>query len=137
MVSQNGVPKTILVGEDDREVRECLDMMLRCKGYEVVTACDGEEDLNCMRAADNPDLIVLDIRMPNKAGFEALRETRSADPDIPVVMLSGLPTPLNVVNAIKNGATDFLPKPLNHEDLGRVLQQALQQNARPKPVTEI
>jgi two-component system response regulator AtoC len=73
---------------------------------------------------------VLDIMMPNKDGFETLREVRQVDRDTPVIMLSGLATPLNVVQAIKSGATDFLAKPVNHEDLGRVLKQVMELKRR-------
>jgi two-component system response regulator AtoC len=113
------------VAEDDREVRECLEIMLRCQGYEVLSACDGEEAVNYFTSGCDPAAIVLDLMMPNKDGLEAMREIRQLDPEIPIITLSGLSTPLHVVNAIKNGATDFLSKPVNHEDLGRVLRNAL------------
>lgn len=122
--------KTIMVVEDDREVRECINMMLKCRGYEVVGACDGDEALSRFRSGCNPSAILLDIMMPNRDGFETLREIREFDSTIPVVMLSGLATPLNIVNAIKGGATDFLAKPLNLEDLDRVLSNALKIRAQ-------
>ncbi len=122
---QNIGKKTILVAEDDRDVRECLDIMLRCQGYEVLLACDGEEAVSYFSSRCEIAAIVLDIMMPNKDGLEALREIRQLDPHVPVITLSGLSTPLNVVNAIKSGANDFLAKPVNHEELGRVLRNAL------------
>jgi two-component system response regulator AtoC len=124
-VSQSGGRKTILVAEDDRDVRECLDLMLRCQGYEVLLACDGEEAVNYFSSGCEIAAIVLDIMMPNKDGLEALREIRQLDPHVPVITLSGQSTPLNIVNAIKSGANDFLAKPVNHEELGRVLRNAL------------
>lgn len=125
---------TIVVAEDDREVRECLDMMLRCQGYDVLLASDGDEALAYFAAGCEASAVVLDLMMPNKDGLETLREIRKVDQRVPVVILSGLSTPLNIVSAMKNGATDFLAKPVNHEELGKALRNALQQagsNAAP------
>ncbi len=63
--------------------------------------------------------------MPNKDGWETLRDIRSMSMDVPVIMLSGMSSPLNVVQAIKSGATDFLAKPVDHKDLIRAIDQAL------------
>ncbi len=117
---------TILLAEDDREVRDCIQLMLQVQGFQVKTAGDGEELLGYFRGGPAPAAVVLDIMMPNLDGFETLREIRAVNENIPVVMLSGLSTPLNVVNAMKCGATDFLAKPVNHEDLRRVLSHALE-----------
>ena len=125
--------KTILVAEDDREVRECLEIMLRCQGYEVVTACDGEEAVAYFSSGASVQAIVLDVMMPKKDGLEALREIRQIDAAIPIITLSGLSTPLNIVQAIKSGATDFLAKPVDHVELGRVLHTALQNGETASP----
>jgi two-component system response regulator AtoC len=117
--------RKILVGEDDAEVRDYLEVALRSQGYEVQLAVDGEEVVNQLRAGYPASLILLDIMMPNKDGWEALSEIRGMNIDVPVIILSGMSAPLNVVQAIKNGATDFLAKPFSHEDLGRVIDHAL------------
>ena len=133
-MSHGSARKTVLVAEDDREVRDCLAIMLRCQGYEVLTACDGEEAVNYFTSGAEIAAIVMDMMMPNKDGLEALREIRSVDAQVPIVTLSGLSTPLNIVNAIKSGATDFLAKPVNHEELGRVLRNALRAATPVEPV---
>lgn len=117
--------KTILVGEDDAEVRDYLGLTLRCRGYDVQLAVDGEEVVGYLNAGRPASVVLLDIMMPNKDGWETLRDIRRMKTDMPVIMLSGMSTPLNVVQAIKSGATDFLSKPVNHEDLSRVIEQAL------------
>jgi two-component system response regulator AtoC len=117
---------TIFLAEDDREVRDCIQLMLQVQGFQVKAACDGEELLGYFRGASSPAAIVLDIMMPNMDGIETLREIRAVNDSVPIIMLSGLSTPLNVVSAIKAGATDFLAKPVNHEDLRRVLVHALE-----------
>jgi two-component system response regulator AtoC len=117
--------ETILVAEDDAEVRDYLGVTLRCAGYEARLAADGEEVLGYLRAGISASAILLDIMMPNKDGFETLREIRQIDSDIPVIMLSAMSSPLNIAQAMKSGATDFLAKPVDHEDLGRAIDRAL------------
>jgi len=117
--------RTILVGEDDVEVRDYLGVTLRCRGYDVHLAVDGEGVINHLQAARPASLVLLDIMMPNKDGWETLRDIRNMNLDVPVIMLSGMSSPPNIVQAIKSGAVDFLAKPVNHEDLGRAIERAL------------
>jgi two-component system response regulator AtoC len=124
--------ETILVAEDDAEVRDYLGVTLRCAGYEVQLAADGEEVLGYLRTGVAASAIVLDIMMPNKDGFETLREIRQIDNDIPVLMLSGMSSPLNVVQAMKGGATDFLAKPIDHADLTRAIDRAISSRGLPR-----
>lgn len=119
------IRRTILIGEDDAEVREYLGMTLRCCGYDVQLAVDGEEVISHLHAGKPASLVLLDIMMPNKDGWETLRDIRNMQLDMPVIMLSGMYSPPNVVQAIKSGATDFLAKPVSHEDLGLAIEQAL------------
>src|SRR5262245_54251169 len=121
---------TILVAEDEPEVRSYLELALKCQGYNVELAQDGEEMLSILQ---DPSITVsaalMDIVMPRKDGLETLKEVRRIDPDLPVIMVSGASTPLNVVEAMKNGATDFIAKPANHEDLRKVLKSALERRS--------
>jgi len=123
-VANNG--RTILVGEDELEVRGYLEMALKCMGYLVELAQDGDEVLSFLQSSRSQiSAIVLDIMMPNRDGIDTLREIRRIDPDLPVIMVSGASSTLNVVAAMKNGATDFLCKPVAHEDLSKALLRAL------------
>jgi two-component system response regulator AtoC len=124
-VNSGMIRRTILVVEDDAEVRDYLEVTLRCRGYDVQLAADGEEAVNYLRAGRAASAVLLDIMMPNKDGWETLHEIHSMNVDVPVIMLSGMTSPLNVVQAIKTGATDFLAKPVDHEDLHRAIDQAL------------
>jgi two-component system response regulator AtoC len=123
MLNSEVTKKTILVGEDDGEVRNYLEVTLRCRGYDVQSAADGDAVLRYLRTGRPVSAVLLDIIMPNKDGFETLREIRETYTDLPVIMLSSMFSPLNVVQAMKCGATDFLPKPVGHEDLGRMIRQ--------------
>jgi two-component system response regulator AtoC len=119
-------PNTILVAEDEPEVRSYLSVALSCRGYNVEFAQNGEEALQYLRLDHNrPSLVLMDILMPYKDGLEALREMHTLRPDLPVIMLSGASSPSNIVTAMKNGAVDFLPKPISHEDLRKALDKAL------------
>ena len=116
--------RTILVAEDDAEVRDYLAITLRCHGYDVHLSMDGEGILNHLKAGRPASLIVLDIIMPNKDGWETLGNIRQMGLSVPVIMLSGMSSPPSIVQAIKGGAVDFLAKPVNHEDLVRAIERA-------------
>ena len=117
---------TILVAEDEAEVRNYLGTALGCHGYSVDFAENGDEALQYIRAPQNSvSLLLLDIMMPCKDGLQTLREIRDLRPDLPVIMLSGASSTVNVVTAMRTGANDFLPKPVDHKDLYKAIQRAL------------
>ena len=129
---QSNKARTILVGEDELEVRGYFQMALECLGYTVELAQDGDEVLSCLRASQTEiDAVLLDIMMPNRDGFDTLREIRAFNPELPVIMLSGAASSINIVNAMKSGATDFLCKPVAHDDLRKTIARALERNGAP------
>ncbi len=118
--------QTILVGEDELEVRGYLEMALKCLGYSVELAQDSDEVLSFLRSSrDEVGTVVLDVTMPDRDGMETLREIRDLDPDLPVIVISAAASPLDIVSAMKGGATDFLSKPVAHEELTRAVTRAL------------
>ena len=122
---------TILVAEDEPEVRSYLGLALNCQGYEVEFAQNGEEVLNFLeKDAGKVSLLLLDLIMPYKDGFETLREVRRGWPTLPVITLSGSCTPANVATVMKAGALDFLSKPVAHEDLLNAIESALETDKR-------
>ena len=123
--SKNG--RTILVGEDEMEVRGYFEMALKCLGYPVELAQDGDEVLSCLQSSTSGiGAVLLDIMMPNRDGIDTLREIRRIDPNLPVIIISGDSSTLNVVTAMKSGATDFLCKPVAHDDLRKAVTRALE-----------
>ncbi|MGC8793988.1 MAG: sigma-54-dependent transcriptional regulator [Bryobacteraceae bacterium] len=120
--------RTILVVEDEPEVRSYLEMALGCQGFQVETVEDGEEALARLESRNGVSLVLLDILLPRKGGMEVLREIRAAHPELPVVVLSGLSSTLTVVEAVKSGASDFLTKPVSHEELAEAIRKALGEN---------
>ncbi|MHC4922592.1 MAG: sigma-54-dependent transcriptional regulator [Planctomycetota bacterium] len=110
-------PGSILVVDDEADIREALEMVLRYEKYEVQTAADGDA---CLTALDGGsiDAVLLDVKMPGRDGLEILEEIRNRRPDMPVVMISGHADRATGWEAAKRGAFDFLDKPL---DEGQVL----------------
>jgi len=126
--TRNG--RTILVVEDEPEVLGYLEMALKCMDYSVELSQDSEEVLNYLRAG-RTDIaaVLLDIMLPNEDGLETLRAIREIDSHVPVIMVSGASSTFNVVTAMKNGATDFLSKPVAHEDLRWAVTRAMEKRA--------
>src|SRR5215467_5564843 len=122
--------RTILVGEDEVEVRGYLEMALKYLGYSVELAADGDEVISRLESS-GPDIaaVLLDILMPNRDGLDTMAAIRASNPQLPVIIVSGAPSTLNVVTAMKGGASDFLSKPVAHEDLRRALSRALDAEA--------
>ena len=119
--------RTILVAEDELEVRGYLETALKCLGYSVELAQDGNEVLDCLESSRTEfAAVLLDIMMPNRDGIDTLREIRRMDPNLPVIVVSGASSPLNIVTAMKSGGTDFLCKPVAHEDLRKAISRALE-----------
>ena len=118
--------RTILVGEDELEVRAYLEMAVKCLGYSVELAQDGDEVLSYMQSSGSElAAVLLDLMMPNRDGIDTLKEIRRLNPGLPVIVVSGVSSTLNVVTAMKSGATDFLCKPVAHEDLRKAITRAL------------
>jgi two-component system response regulator AtoC len=119
--------RTILVGEDETEVVGYFEMALKCLGYSIEVAQDGDEVLSCLQSGRSEiAAILLDIMMPNRDGLDTLRAIREIDPHLPVIMVSGSSSTFNIVTAMKSGATDFLCKPVAHEDLRKTVTRALE-----------
>ncbi len=118
MVDQpsNGGGETILIVEDDRSLREGLAMNFQLRGYQVITAADGDEG---MRAAFDarPDLIILDIMLPGPSGLEILSELRGRSEHVPVLVLSARDTTDNKIEGLATGADDYLSKPFELPEL--------------------
>lgn len=121
---------TVLLAEDDPDVRSYLEMALRGQGYLIEVADDGEEALDILDNTSGVAAVLLDIVMPRRDGLDTLREIRKRNAGLPVIMLSGASSPLNIVEAMRNGAYDFLAKPVTPADLRKVLRSAM----GPKPI---
>jgi DNA-binding response OmpR family regulator len=108
--------RTILVVEDDRDLSSVLQRMLSNTGYHVETAGDGETGLT--RALElQPDLLILDVGLPNRDGFDLTRALRARGLTAPVLMLTARTSVSDKVSGLDAGADDYLPKPFEHAEL--------------------
>jgi two-component system nitrogen regulation response regulator NtrX len=118
--------KTILVVDDERDIREALEGVLTDEGYNVVVAANAEEALT--ELFKNPsDLVILDIWMPGMDGVDALKEIKTKFPNLPVIMISGHGTIETAVKTTKLGAYDFIEKPLSLDKAVLTVGHALEQ----------
>ena len=119
---------TILVADDEPGMRESVARALRREGFHVISAEDGAAALATLRKSA-VDLLIADLRMPGLDGLELLRAVRLLAPETEVIVLSGHGTVEEAVEAMKEGAYDFLTKPFDRAPLVRVVRQALDRRA--------
>ncbi|AEJ62501.1 two component, sigma54 specific, transcriptional regulator, Fis family [Spirochaeta thermophila DSM 6578] len=114
----------ILVIDDEENIRLALEDILTDEGYTVFTAEDGIEGLRLMDRYP-VDVVLLDLWLPHRGGMEILEELRAKDPSVEIVIISGHGTIETAVRAVKQGAFDFLEKPLSLEKVLTVVRNAL------------
>src|SRR5580704_7094151 len=139
-------PRTVLVVDDEKNIRRTLQLVLEGEGYRVLGAETAALALAILASPETPvDLAVLDVKLPDISGLDALAKIRAdeATRDLPIIVISGHATVNDAVQAIKLGASDFFEKPLArervlvsvrnvihaaraHRELARVTEQQLQ-----------
>jgi two-component system response regulator AtoC len=115
---------TVLVVDDEVNLRKVLAALLRREGFDVLTAGDGEEALALLRST-RVDVVLSDLRMPKLDGMSLLRRVLAEHEDVPVILLTAHGTVDNAVEAIKLGAFDYLTKPFDKDELRLVVRKAL------------
>jgi two-component system response regulator PilR (NtrC family) len=115
----------ILVVDDERSMREFLDILLRKEGYEVATAGDVDGALVALES-DDYDLVISDIQMPGKSGLDLLKAIRAANGDALVVMITAFATTETAISAMKEGAYDYVTKPFKVDEIKLVVHKALE-----------
>jgi len=114
----DNVPKRILVIDDERAIRESFRNFLEDNDYDVLEAENGRVGLELLEQ-ERPDLILVDLRMPEVDGLEVLYRVQEDSPDTPIVVVSGTGVVADVIEALRRGAWDYLLKPI--EDLSVLL----------------
>lgn len=112
----------ILVVDDNLEILEMLVMFFKSLGYETETATTAAEGIKQAVVFD-PDVVFLDIRLPDKDGLEALKEVKALNRNLPVVMITGYKEAEKVIEAFRYGALDCLLKPFNFDYIKNLLLQ--------------
>ena len=116
--------KPILIVEDEAIMRESLRDWLTDGGYQVETAEGGEEALETIAEQDF-GVVILDLKLPGKDGLEVLREARAKRPQLKGIIITAYPSVQTAVQAMKEGAVDYLPKPLELNDLEKLIRETL------------
>ena len=106
----------ILVADDTRSIRSALSLLLEEEGHTVRLASDGESALAEYRRR-RPDLLLLDVMMPKKNGYQVLKQIRKEDPALPVMILSAKGSTTDIALGLDLGSDDYLPKPFSSEVL--------------------
>ncbi len=128
--------KTILLVDDEQDILDLLSFNLKREGYEILTAADGEAALELARSA-HPDLIILDVMLPGRDGWEVLRELRQ-DPvtrGLNVIFLTAKDGEVDEVVGLELGADDYMVKPISMNKLIARVKLALRKTARPASAT--
>jgi two-component system, chemotaxis family, chemotaxis protein CheY len=110
----------VLVVDDEQNLRKSLQRTLTKAGYDVVEAEDGAQGMEVIKAGDNPlnvDVIICDVNMPKVGGREAISMFRAQFPSVPIIVLTGDPKYQDAAEFLKTGASEYLAKPFNAEDL--------------------
>ena len=114
----------ILLVDDDADILEVIGTRIKSWGYDLITAIDANQALEFLDS-QNPDIVVLDYRMPQKDGISALKDIRKTDKEIPVIMFTAYPDDKSIKGADNLGVLAFIPKFGVYSDSQAALQSAL------------
>lgn len=126
----------MLVVEDDPAIALGLRINLEAEGYRVTLADDGERGLQVIRA-ERPDLVVLDVMLPRKNGFEVMHELRAEGISVPIIVLSARTGEMDKVTGLELGAEDYVAKPFSLAELLARVRVALRRLGRAAPKAEL
>ncbi len=115
----------ILIVDDEKSLREFLQIVLTKEGYQVVTASDGEEAIEWI-GKDIFDLVISDIKMPKASGLDVLKAVKEVSPDTIVLMITAFATTETAIEAMKQGAYNYLIKPFKIEEIKLIIKNALE-----------
>src|SRR5438552_7120469 len=117
---------TVLIIDDEEEIRESIEMLLTSEGLSTDTAADGEEGLK--KIEENLyDAVLLDLMLPGKSGMEVQKDIKRIDPTLPVIIITAIGALETAVTAIKEGSFDYVTKPWNNEKLVVIVRNAIKQ----------
>src|SRR5215475_10983480 len=119
----NGSTPRILIVDDDPGQRSLLDSFLRSQGFDTVVAASGEQALQLLREQQF-GMMISDVRMPGLSGLETLRRARQENAVLPVLLVTAYADIREAVGAMRDGAVNYLPKPIDLDELLAIVQQA-------------
>jgi DNA-binding NtrC family response regulator len=126
----------ILIVEDERTALQALSLLLADEGYHILKAATGEQGLS-LAVREKPDLILLDIRLPDLDGLTLLERLRNGNCDAAVIIMTANTTSRNAIRATQLGAFDYVSKPINDEHLVVLIQRALEYRDLEKEISNL
>lgn len=127
---------TVLVAEDEPQIRSLLKDFLTFEGFNVIEAVNGEEAVEKFCATPRVDLVLLDVMMPKQNGYEAC-EAIKAISEVPVLFLTALSTPENEIKGFELGADDYIAKPFRYDILMARVKNALKRQSKLAKVLQL
>jgi DNA-binding NtrC family response regulator len=128
--------KTVLVVDDDSELRSIIDEILSMEGFSTRQASDGKEALKVFPSL-SPDAVLLDLKMPGMGGIETMEALRRIDTSVPIIILTAFGDIPTAVKAVKMGAYDFVAKPPDFEKLALTVDKAIEKGALQKEIQRV
>ena len=125
--------RRVLVVEDDESIAMGLQINLEKEGYDVLLADDGEKGLGMARV-DHPDVVILDVMLPNLNGFQVLQAIRREGLQMPIIVLSARTSEMDKVTGLELGAEDYVAKPFSLAELLARVRAALRRGPRPPEI---
>jgi DNA-binding NtrC family response regulator len=116
----------ILIVDDEEVLRDVLDAVLRREGFDIILAASGEEALNVLDR-EEVDLVVLDVMLPGISGIDTMRAIRISNPTLPVIIITAFSSIDGAIDAMKQGAFHYIPKPFKNEEVVLTVNKALEQ----------
>jgi len=117
----------ILIVDDEEVLRDVLDAVLRREGFDIVSAATGEEALSKLDGGEEIDLVILDVMLPGISGIDTLRAIRISNPALPVIVITAFSSIDGAIEAMKQGAFHYIPKPFKNEEVVITVNKALEQ----------
>jgi two-component system, OmpR family, response regulator len=116
MTHSDGSPIQVLVVDDEPALGELVSMVLRYAGWQVTTVCDGATAIN-QTTTECPDVVVLDIMLPDMSGLDVVHELHRIRPDLPILLLTAKDTVEYWIAGLSAGGDDYLTKPFSVEEM--------------------
>src|SRR5512137_1742909 len=118
------IQASVLIVDDEPSVRQTLSEWMRKKNFQVFEAEGGRQAMEMIQR-DDPDIVISDVVMPGMDGIQLLKEAKAVKADTPFLMISGYPSHSIASSVMKNGASDYLPKPFTPEVLTRRVSRTI------------
>lgn len=136
-MSSNGESPTILIADDEPNIRRVLEAMFQKEGYNVFTAENGRKALDLIKENRNTDVLISDLIMPDMNGVELLEIVRENNPQVSVVMITAHGTIKTAVDAMRMGAFDYVTKPFDLDELKTLVKKAIERKSLATPDSSV